>query len=156
MYNVRDLLGHWVKPRSRRGKMCPHACCRNKRVHPANFPVILPSALLRRASDDDLAEQYRRHGGDARARAQVEREMNRRDQRDRRRVAVAGRAAERRTDRQVARHARFLAAERATNGNMVNKKGRARGISDERVLFGPPSVARRYGSDELLAYRGLY
>ena len=47
-YNVRDLLGHFVKPRAAKGKMCPHACCRNKRVHPGNMPVILPSKLLAR------------------------------------------------------------------------------------------------------------
>ena len=52
-YNIRDLIGHFVKPRSAQGKMCPHACCRNRRVHPANMPVILPSRLLGRASDDE-------------------------------------------------------------------------------------------------------
>lgn len=59
-YKVRDLIGHFVKPRSAGGKMCPHACCRNKRVHPDNMPVILPSKLLRRASDEDLAAHYDR------------------------------------------------------------------------------------------------
>lgn|SRR5215469_7208972 len=86
-YNVRDLIGHWVKPRSAEGRMCPHACCRNKRVHPANMPVILPNGLLRRASDDDLAAHYRdvAHKDTPqaeRARAQILHEMDRRDERD--------------------------------------------------------------------------
>ena len=80
---MRDLLGHFVKPRSAKGKMCSHACCRNKRVHPGNMPVILPSKLLRRASDADLAAHYDRVQGDSRkderARAQVLHEMERRD-----------------------------------------------------------------------------
>ena len=82
-YSVRDLLGHFVKPCSMKGKMCPHACCRNKRVHPVNMPVILPSKVLRRASDEDLAAHFDRVQGDSRkderARAQVLHEMERRD-----------------------------------------------------------------------------
>jgi hypothetical protein len=59
-YNVRDMIGHFVKPRRAEGRMCPHACCRGHRVHPDNYPVILPSRLLRRASDYDLAEHFDR------------------------------------------------------------------------------------------------
>ena len=61
-YNVRDLIGHWVKPRSRAGKMCPHKCCRGYRVHPDNFPVILPRELLRTARERDLIAHYEQHG----------------------------------------------------------------------------------------------
>ena len=64
-------------------EVCPHACCRNKRVHPVNMPVILPSKVLRRASDEDLAAHFDRVQGDSRkderARAQVLHEMERRD-----------------------------------------------------------------------------
>lgn len=38
--------------------MCQHACCRGYRVHPANYPVILPNKLLRRASEQDLADHF--------------------------------------------------------------------------------------------------
>jgi hypothetical protein len=47
------------------------------------MPVILPSKLLHRASDEDLAAHYDRVQGDSRkderARAQVLHEMERRD-----------------------------------------------------------------------------
>jgi hypothetical protein len=82
-YNIRDLLGHWVAPKSQQEKMCKHACCRGHRVHPSNMPVILPNRLLRRASDDDLAEHYDRVAGNPRedqAQAQILHEMQRRDE----------------------------------------------------------------------------
>jgi hypothetical protein len=64
--------------------MCPHACCRGYRVHPGNYPVILPNKLLRRASDFDLADHYdqvtRGHtAADRRAELQIIHEMERRD-----------------------------------------------------------------------------
>jgi hypothetical protein len=93
------MIGHFVKPRSAAGKMCPHACCRNKRVHPGNYPVVLPSRLLRRASDEDLAEHYERSSDQA-ARDQVLYEMERRDraeaQRQERRRAYGPEARARR------------------------------------------------------------
>lgn len=156
-YNVRDLIGHWVKPRSAKGKMCPHACCRNRRVHPDNFPVILPAKLLRRASDRDLEQQYERHGSNDRARAQVLRELERRDRADAaRRVraeAVAGRRAAGRMEREAAQESYYRAAEAATNGELVNRKGVARGVSARRVLLGSEADALRYGTRELLDFR---
>lgn len=155
-YAVRDMLGHFVAPRSAEDKMCPHACCRNKRVHPENMPVVLPSKLLRRASDEDLAAHYERVQGDSRrderARAQVLHEMERRDT-----------EAETRKNREHARFSRQLehaeqqelsivAAEEATNGNMVNRKGRARGINPRTLITGREDAFRRYASDELLEY----
>jgi len=109
-YSIRDLIGHFVAPRSMRGKMCPHACCRNKRVHPANMPVILPNRLLRRASEADLLAHYERVQGssaeDERARAQVLYEIDRREraeaERRRRREAVAYGAYARRLEREEA------------------------------------------------------
>lgn len=161
-YNVRDLLGHWVKPKSAGGKMCPHACCKGKRVHPANFPVILPRELLRKASERDLMKHYQRMGADDpthdRARRQIEAEIDRREQAERRRAASAERAKDRRSiaaaDREVAYHARFRQAEDATKGYMVTATGRARGITERQVLT-RKDVARRYGSDELLAFLGI-
>lgn len=57
-YDRRDLIGHWVRKSQQTQRMCGHACCRNRRVHGANMPVILPNRLLRRASDDDLADHF--------------------------------------------------------------------------------------------------
>jgi hypothetical protein len=34
-YNVRDLIGHYVAPRSAEGKMWPQACC-------GSVPILLP------------------------------------------------------------------------------------------------------------------
>ncbi|HEY6275588.1 MAG TPA: hypothetical protein VIX86_04580 [Streptosporangiaceae bacterium] len=156
-YNVRDLIGHWVKPRSAEGKLCPHACCRNRRVHPANMPVILPNKLLRRASDDDLGEHYDRVAGnpkEARARAQILHEMDRRDRAEIARRERQAHYRQRVFSRKIA-HAEeldraWLEAESATKGNMLSKAGKAAGI-DERSLFtGPESRARRYASEELL------
>jgi hypothetical protein len=160
-YNVRDLLGHWVRPRSRQGAMCPHACCRNKRVHPANMPVILPNRLLRRASEDDLAAHYQNvsRGDSAEqeaARYQVLAEMERRDEAaERRRQAAARHRAilfNRRLEREEAVELAFQQAERDTNGYMLNRRGQALGISDRSLLTGSEARARKYASEELLEH----
>ena len=136
--------------------MCPHACCRNRRVHPENMPVILPNKLLRRASDDDLMAHYDRVQGDSpkdeRARAQVLHEMERRDD-----LAAArkgrGRAKfSRQLEQAEAVELSYVAAEEATRGNMVNRKGRARGIDPRTLLTGREETFRRYASDELTEY----
>lgn len=155
-YNVRDMLGHFIKPRSAKGDMCPHACCRNKRVHPANMPVILPNKLLRRASDEDLAEHYQRVSGDSkkdqRARAQVLHEMDRRDTSAKARDTRAHAKYSRQLDQADAAEASYVAAENATRGNMVNRKGQARGISPRTLITGREADFRRYASDELAEY----
>jgi hypothetical protein len=158
-YNIRDLLGHWVSPKSRRQKMCPHACCRNYRVHPANMPVILPNRLLRRASEEDLREHYKRVSRgdtdqDIQARYQVLAEMDRRDQADIRRHQSELRRKEQIFGRKLAREeaveTAWQAAERDTKGNMLNRAGKAAGISERSLFTGPESRARRYASEELL------
>jgi hypothetical protein len=147
---------HFVKPRSAEQKMCPHACCRNKRVHPDNMPVILPNKLLHRASDEDLAAHYDRVQGDSkkdqRARAQVLHEMERSDN-----EAVARKGREHRKyakqlEQADAVEASYIAAENATRGNMVNRKGRARGIDPRSLITGREAEFRRYASDELAEY----
>jgi hypothetical protein len=155
-YNVRDLLGHFVAPRSRQGRMCSHACCRNRRVHPANYPVILPDRLLRRASDDDLGESYSRRSTTDAARAQILHEMDRRDQqairRDNAHKRYQATLTARRLERAEAVDHAWLEAEQATNGNMLNRAGRAQGISDRALFTGPESVAVKYASEELLEH----
>ena len=155
-YNVRDLLGHFVKPRSERDHMCPHACCRNKRVHPDNMPVILPNKLLRRASDADLAAHYDRVQGDSakdqRARAQVLHEMDRRDTEAKVKDSRARGRYSRHLEQAEQVEVSYVAAENATRGNMVNRKGQARGINPRTLITGREADFRRYASDELAEY----
>lgn len=108
--------------------------------------------MLATASDEDLAEHYTRHGDCDRCRSQILREMEKRDVRtDRVRTARQRRFA-RSLERQEAIETAWQAAERETRGNMLNAKGRARGI-DERSLFtGSEDRAMRYASDELKAH----
>jgi hypothetical protein len=134
--------------------MCGHACCRNKRVHPENYPVILPSQLLRKASDEDLAEAFA--NGSDRRQAQILHEMERRDREEAQRRQSAKDRDARAFSRRMA-HAEeidrvWLQAEAATKGNMVNAKGRAAGMSDRYLMTAPERDVRRYGSEELLNY----
>ena len=155
-YNVRDLLGHFVKPRSERDHMCKHACCRNKRVHPENMPVILPNKLLRRASDDDLMAHYQRVQGDSkkdqRARAQVLHEMQRRDDEAKAKDTRAAMKYSAQLERADTVEASYVAAENATRGNMVNNRGRSRGVNPRTLITGRESDFERYASDELKEY----
>lgn len=167
-YNVRDLIGHWVAPRSAEGKMCPHACCRGKRVHPENMPVVLPSRLLRRASENDLLAHYERlrHSHTVRAdrgRLQVLAEIDRRElvgrasaarqaERDRQRDARYAQRAAQVMEREAIIENAWLQAEAATSGVMLNKRGRALGISDRSLFRGPEARARKYASEELTEY----
>lgn len=54
-YAIRDLFGHFVKPVSREGRVCPHKCCRGCRAHPADKPLIPDTAVLRALTDEQLA-----------------------------------------------------------------------------------------------------
>lgn len=153
-YNRRDLIGHWVKKKQPAQRMCSHACCRGRRVHPENYPVILPDRLLKRASEDDLAKGYA--AGGERRRAQILAELDRRDRADveraRRKSAAAGRRAERRMAHAEEVDRVWLEAEAATNGYMVNRRGEAAGISDRYLMTAPERDVRRYATDELKAY----
>jgi hypothetical protein len=151
-YSVRDLLGHFVRPKSARGDLCPHSCCRNRRPHPENWPAYLKPRTLRTASDEDLAEHYVQHGGCEKCRGQILREMDRRDVREQRAKTARQRRFARSLERQEAIEASWQAAERATNGNMLNAKGRARGIDDRSLFTGSEDRAYRYASDELKAH----
>jgi hypothetical protein len=46
----------------------------------------------------------------------------------------------------------YRAAETATTGYMVNRRGREAGVDPRSLFTGPESRARKYGSDELLNY----
>src|SRR5262245_40305207 len=124
------MIGHWVTPASAAGKMCPHACCRNKRVRPANYPVVLPNPLLRRASEQDLAQHCAKASdrdtpANERARAQLLHEMQRRDDAEARRHDRAlehkRRVFSRRIERAEEVDRAWDRAEAATRGNMLNR-----------------------------------
>ncbi len=155
-YDVRDLLGHFVKPRSAGGDMCEHACCRGRRQHPRGQAVLLPSKALRHASDDVLMARYSQHQGDGkrdqRIRAQVLHEMDRRDREERARAGRSHAKFARQLEQAEAQEASITAAEAATAGNMVNKKGRARGINPRTLITGRAEDFERYASDELKEY----
>lgn len=154
-YNIRDLLGHFVKlPPSRNEEgMCPHPCCKGRRPHPDRFPLMLPSGVLRSASDEDLVRHFQKEsvGRSGKAVAQVVRELERRErarsEKEARASARAGRADEYRSWLEN----EWVQAEEATRGNLVNKRGRARDI-DPRAFWTSARLRDRYASDEARAY----
>jgi hypothetical protein len=154
-YNRRDLIGHWIRKAQPTQRMCTHACCRGYRVHPKNYPVILPNPLLRKASEDDLAYHYE-HAGSDKARAQVLHELDRRDRADTARHERHQEHQRRVFARRVAKQEEvdriFNDAEAHTRGYMLNAAGREAGISERSLFTGPESRVRRYGSEELKNY----
>jgi hypothetical protein len=158
-YDIRDLLGHWVKPKTRAGEMCPHACCRGRRPHPERFPVILPKSLLREASERELWAHLDRYGGGRqgeRVGTQVVAELTRREARQDKARARRDRAKDRRRTKddefRSYLESEWIAAERQTRGVMVNAAGRRAGIDDRSLFTGPESRVRKYGSRELREY----
>jgi hypothetical protein len=141
--------------------MCGHACCRNKRVHPANMPVILPDKLLRRASDDDLRDHYLKvsrgdSDADIQAQHQVLFEMDRRDRREQERAeaqaAYRRRLAGQRMEYEATVEAAYQDADRQTRGNLLNRAGVRAGIDEKTLFTGSETRAHRYASKELLNY----
>jgi len=53
------------------------------------------------------------------------------------------------TDYRALQEAEYAAADAATRGNMVNRRGRALDWSSWDVLYGSPGVLAAYASDEL-------
>jgi hypothetical protein len=134
--------------------------------------VILPDRTLHRASDEDLAQHFGKVSREdtpqaRRAEAQLLHEMERRDrieqrcretrqarearQRQRRETVAATQAA-RRMEREAEAQRIRLDVEEQTKGYLVNREGRARGISDEEILTGREEVFRRYATDEAREY----
>jgi len=147
-YDVRDILGHWVKPRTAAAEMCPHRCCRNRRPHPDNFPVLLDTKQLHRASENQLMYHLRRRGGEDRAVRQVVRELDRRENAVKRRARARDRDAEFRAYLEN----EWAAAEQATNGYMLNRRGEAADVDPRSLFTGPEARARKYASEELRRY----
>jgi hypothetical protein len=130
------------------------------RPHPENWPVHLPSRQLRSATDAELADYFAAHGADTpaddKARNQVLYELQRRDTRDERKVAAEerrrARYSARRAERSEALEREWAAAEQATKGNMLNRRGREAGINERTLFTGTEARARKYASEELLNY----
>lgn len=130
------------------------------RAHPENYPVTKRNAWLRYSSDQDVSDYYGRHmtdsPADERARDQALAEMQRRDVRAERAAAAEERRRTRyavsRTQRAIERERLFVEAEAATEGNMLNRRGREAKVSDRSLFTGPESRARMYASEELLNY----
>jgi hypothetical protein len=157
----RDLIGHFVRTQQRTEQPCTHACCRGYRVHPANYPVILPRRTLRRAKDEDLARHFNKVSAgsspaDRWAEAQLLAEMQRRDDADRRqrqrREAIAATRAAGQMEREAEAERIRREAEARTQGYLVTAQGRARGVSDAEILTGRQDVFIRYATPEAKAY----
>lgn len=169
MYNRRDQIGHWVTREQPVYRPCHHACCRGYRAHPSNWPVIPAKMAYRTATDDQLAAHYAKVSAienDKQARGaelQIIAEFERRDRREarrrereqrarERREAIAANRAIKRTEAEVERERIRVEAEAATNGYMVNAKGRQLGINPDEILTGREAVFHRYASDEARDY----
>jgi hypothetical protein len=154
LYNVRDLIGHFVRPASRAGKLCPHKCCRGKRIHPRDTPLIANKALLRAMNDDDFVRLLQQiDWTDTRDVQDVLAEATRRERRQvaayRRTRDRAERARMERLDFEIEIEAKFLQAEHATRGDMLSRAGKAAHIDPRTLFYGTQTRARKYASEEL-------
>jgi hypothetical protein len=159
-YNVRDQIGHWVKPVSREDKPCPHSCCRNKHVHPENLPVKLDRRYLRRLDDDELERELRQYQNYSDSHEQgflqVIAEMSRREDSAEHAEARKERARDRRRraseEHRDEVYRQWLQAEAATKGVMLNKAGLRAGINERSLFTGPESRVVKYASPELFEW----
>lgn len=161
-YNVRDILGHFIRPETREGAKCPHPCCNGKRPHPDNLPVMLSKSSVRSLTDAQLVQHMERDDVQRRPHAlgRVVREEQRREQAAARRVeAKTKRTAAQRGKRRAAQESyrlwlesEWVAAESATRGNLVNRRGRVKGIDGRTLWNATPATRGAYASDELKSY----
>lgn len=161
-YSIRDILGHFIKPASRVGAACPHPCCKNRRPHPDHLPVMLTKSSVRKLSDAQLLRHADKPEviNHKHAAARVLKEMDRREESAARRAESVARRARRDKDRRGARAAEYQAylehewikAEAATNGYMLNSRGKVK-VRDPRSLWTANDRTRAaYASDELREY----
>lgn len=152
-YDIRDLLGHWVKlpPKSNREGMCPHACCKGRRPHPDRFPVLFPRGLVRHMSDDELVAHFQKPavGESGAAVTQVTRELERRDRAAARKERARGRRASRNEEYALYLEHAWTKAEADTKGYMLNKRGRAAGIDPRSLWTANERTRAAYASVEL-------
>jgi hypothetical protein len=123
-----------------------------RRTHPDKMPAVIPPKMLKRASDDELANHYGKHWDCEKCQKQIIGELDRRDRVKRARIATGARNKARALERHEHVEREILAAEKATNGYMLNAKGQARGISERSLFTGSEDRAIRYASEELRRY----
>ncbi len=155
-YDVRDRLGHFVKPRSAELTACPHACCQGRRPHPEKLPVKFDKQHLRSLSEPELIREMEQYSNFTRERKdaylQIIAEIDRRDRAEK---AAARRKHRRESANQEYRdevYRQTLLAEAATNGYMLNREGKARDIDPVSLFTGPEARVRKYASPELIEW----
>jgi hypothetical protein len=150
-YSIRDLLGHFAK-RPQEGKPCPHKCCKGRRRHPAERPIIPDRDVLRAMSEEALVRHVSETGSRPELVEAAIRELDRRE----RAAARAGRRKEAaeasKAEHHLAVHAAYIAAESETRGHMLNARGRAAGVDPRTLWTGSERRAHAYASEELRAY----
>lgn len=151
-YDVRDILGHWVKPTTREAGPCPHACCRGRRPHPDKFPLLWPTKELHRASERQLMYHVTEHCSDARCIAQVERELNRRQNAVNRRERARGRRKSRDADYRAYLENEWVKAEEETRGHMLNRAGQRADVDPRTLWSGSDARRAKYASEDLRRY----
>lgn len=104
--------------------------------------------VLRKLSDRAVVNLYDKHGHRPGVAKALEAEMNRRDRVDRARKRLRSL----RSEYEDVAHAQFLAAEAATRGNLLNRKGRMAGVDPQSLFSGPERRAHAYASEELLKF----
>jgi DNA repair photolyase len=119
---------------------------------------------LRGATDEKLAAHFAKAVADDTpqgrgAELQIIAELERRDradlkrqERERARQARADTRAAKRLEIEAERERIRVDAEAKTQGYLVNRKGRTRGIDPDEILTGRQSVFERYASDEARDY----
>lgn len=112
------------------------------------MPAYMPPKMLRKATDEQLADHYDKHGNCPRCQKQILRELERRDHAE----AVKRAAFSRRMEREETVEYAYVTAEQDTRGSMVNRKGQARGVDPRSLFTGSEERARRYASEELLEH----
>jgi hypothetical protein len=116
---------------------------------------------LRKMTTQQLEQHYQRPdvGNSGHAVKATLRELDRRESANRRLEAAAARKESARATRNAVQDAhrsyleqQFVSAESSTRGNMVNKRGVAKGIDGRSLLTGSAAQRDRYASDELKSY----
>ena len=156
-YNVRDQRGHWTKPKTARGQLCHHSCCNGTRVHPEHLPVKIKRGYLRTLTEPQIERELDAYINFSETHEQgmyqIMAEIDRREQWEKQRAHRKQVAVQRRrardseyTDEQ---YRLWLRAESATNGYMLSKAGKDRGINERTLFTGPERRVNRYASEEL-------
>lgn len=152
-YRIRDLLGHFAKLKNHDG-LCPHRCCNGRRRHPQAEPLVPNKAVLRAMTDEQwMAHAQRINWNDERQVREYIADAERRDRRDaaarRRATSAADRKRNEAIDFEIEIEAKYLAAEHATRGDLLNKAGRSAHVDPRTLFYGPHARVRKYASEEL-------